>query len=82
MPNPEPPFKLKGKPMERIPSEELPKLVGKSIHLMWAKKGCVWKLVKINPDGTILVMTPVGGKFRTAKACDACYTERHRPRNE
>lgn len=68
------------KPLVPIPKDKLPDMLGKKIHLRWAKHGCVWNLLKINDD-TIELITPSSRKQRTAKASDACYIRMHEPEN-
>ena len=70
--------------MTLIPESELPKFVGKRIHLSWANKGCCWVLVKLDrhPFSGVLRMhleTPVTRKTRISYADKACYTNQHDP---
>lgn len=67
-----------GNPLTPIPVDELPEMLGKLIHLSWAHKGCVWRLLKINGDQMELI-TPRTGRRRFAKVKDACYTRLHEP---
>jgi hypothetical protein len=64
-----------------IPQDDLPRMVGKAIHLRWAKRGCVWVLTKI--EGEVLhLRTPKTGRPLTGKAKDACYTRAHEPKTK
>lgn len=62
-----------------IPRNELPKMVGKLVHLSWARSnGMVWRLERIEGD-LIHLRTPSTGKPLTARAEEACYTRAHEP---
>lgn len=65
--------------MVRIPAVALPSMVGKPIHLAWAKGGCVWILTALEGD-RIHVRTPKTGRRMTGNAADACYTRANQPR--
>jgi hypothetical protein len=62
-----------------IPPDKLPHMVGKGIHLTWARRGCVWRLERIEGD-TLHLYTPETKKRMTAKASDALYTRAHEPK--
>lgn len=61
-----------------IQPKDLPAMVGKCIHLNWARAGCVWILERIEGD-TMHLITPSTGKRRMAHINDACYTRKHDP---
>lgn len=62
-----------------IPRDELPKMVGKLVHLSWARQnGMVWRLERIVGD-VIYLRTPSTGKPLTARAGEACYTRKNEP---
>ena len=65
-------------PMVPIPTADLPGMVGKPIHLAWAKRGCVWILNRIEGD-LLHLHTPTTKRPTTAKAADACYTRKNAP---
>lgn len=53
-------------------------MIGKGIHLSWAKNGCIWILQKI--DGEVMhLITPSSGKKRIDHIKNACYTRKHEP---
>lgn len=67
-----------GRPMVPISREDLPRMVGKQIHLSWARNGCVWQLMSIEGD-KIHLRTPSTWRPRIADAKDACYIRLHEP---
>lgn len=64
--------------MVRIPAADLPRMIGKPIHLAWANKGCVWMLDRIDGD-TIHLRAPKTHRAMSGRSADACYTRRHQP---
>jgi hypothetical protein len=66
--------------LKSIPKEELPKMIGKGIHLSWAKPGCIWILDSINGE-MLKLHTPMTGKRVEAEAKDALYTRKNEPRD-
>ncbi len=61
-----------------IPAEDLPRMVGKPIHLACKRAGCVYILERIEGD-RIHVITPMSGVRSIRRAVDACYTRKHEP---
>lgn len=64
--------------MKPIPPEDLPRMIGKGIHLAWANRGCVWILDAIEGD-KIHLHTPKTKKVFMANAKDALYTRKNEP---
>ena len=61
-----------------IPYEDLPSMIGKTIHLSWAAKGARWNLDSI--EGTKIHLHARRSKAKLiANASDACYTRRNEP---
>ena len=65
--------------MVPIPREALPQMIGKPIHLSWARNGARWILRRIEGD-TLHLETPRTHCTRTAKAGDARYIRALEPR--
>jgi len=62
-----------------IPRDDLPRMVGKPVHLVWANPACVWILIGV--DGERLeLMTPKTGKRLVGRAADARYARQHEPK--
>jgi hypothetical protein len=70
----------KRQPYIPIPAADLPRMVGKQIHLKWAKPGCTWRLEKVEGE-TLYLRTPKTGKAFLGRASDACYTRTHEPKS-
>lgn len=64
-----------------IPLDALPAMIGKPVHLSWARPGCHWILDAIDAD-TLLLRTPKSGRRITAKAADARYVRRFQPQTK
>ncbi len=62
--------------MVPIPAEDLSKMIGKPIHLSWARNGARWILVSIE-GGTIHLRTEKTNRLRTDKAENAMYVRRY-----
>lgn len=58
---------MKGELSQSIPDKLI---LGKSYHVSWAHNGCVWRLCKLNEDGTALMQTKVSKKEITVKQSD------------
>jgi hypothetical protein len=56
----------------QIPENEIQQMIGKSVHVRWAKFGCVWKLVKVE-NGIATLRTPKTQKIITTKQSDLCF---------
>ena len=61
-----------------IPLADLPKMLGKPIHLAWARPGDVWILDAIDGD-EIRLHTPKTHKRRVDYVRNACYARRYTP---
>lgn len=67
------------KPLDPIPPDKLPGLIGKWIHLAWARNECRFTLEKIEGE-RITVSTGQGRdkKLFTSKAGDARYMRKNK----
>lgn len=59
-----------------IPPDELPAMVGKQVHVRWARSGCTWNLVKVE-GRTATLRTPKTKRVITADISDLLYTHKH-----
>jgi hypothetical protein len=61
-----------------IPESSLPDMMGKRVHVSWARWGCTWELAKV--DGrTATLRTPKTRKIVTTDISTLFYTKKHAP---
>lgn len=65
-------------PFFPIPADKLPGMVGRVIHLAWARPGARWRLERVEGD-TLRLLAVKSGRRLTAKAADACYVRSDEP---
>jgi len=66
----------KEKGLPPIPESDLRAMIGKRVHLSWARVGCNWVLKEVIGDIATLE-TPSTGIKRKAKITDLVYTKRY-----
>lgn len=49
-------------------------MVGKLVHLSWARAGDVWRVVEIYTDGSVLLETRKTKRRRLDRVENLCYT--------
>lgn len=50
---------------------------GRSYHVSWAHNGCVWRLIKLNDNGTCLLRTKATNKEIAVKQSDLRNTREY-----
>jgi hypothetical protein len=66
-------------PLVPIPTDKAECLIGKLVHVRWAKAGCCWRLLSIS-NGEAHLETPKTGRKLVVPIADLCYTRRDEPR--
>ena len=60
----------------RIPEDDLPNMINKQVHVSWARKGCVWNLLKV--EGVLATLkTPKTHKVITTHINNLLYIRKH-----
>jgi hypothetical protein len=61
-----------------IPETALSSVMGKRVHVNWARWGCTWELIKV--DGRVATLrTPTTRKIITTDISTLFYTKKHAP---
>ena len=61
-----------------IPEDALPALIGKQVHVTWARHGCTWNLIGVK-NGFATLMTPKTKRTVTTPISKLLYTKKHAP---
>lgn len=63
-----------------IPPDDLPRFVGRLVHVVWARAACNWRLVALLPDGQAVIETPKTKRRLVVPVSDLRLTRRHETR--
>lgn len=64
---------------KRIELADLPRMIGKGVHVSWAAKACIWQLKAVEGETAVLI-TPKTRKRITTSIYNLQYIRKHIPK--